>query len=626
MKKLISTVLLAALFLTGCEISKFPPKEDSSEGSEPTPPEDNAENGTSQDSPYTPPTLIVPEYRDYGRGTVNFSEITYKRPDMEAAISEFSALSDMIDENAQSFELQLSGIKETDNLFFEISSMYTYLNIMTKSDVSDSYWSTEFSYVSVSYPRFAKAVEDLFVACASSPHKDKFEDEYFGAGALSEYEGGGKYTDSAIELMAREAELEANYSGITPSSITLSYGGMNGTLDYLVSYYDERYGKSEITEALYLYHVFRIDGIYREEYAKLTKPIFTELIKTRFLIADALEYDSYTEYAYELTGHDYSADVTMRLLSDIADTLIPLYYRLYTEIFKNYNAPSTPAANHKNEILNTLYSVLEKTDTELFEAFCYMLQHGLYDVEPSSSKRYDGAFTAYIEKHRAPFIFVSTTGDAQDYFTVIHEFGHFYDAYVNDGTDASLDLSEISSQALEMLLLEGVEEALPEEYENYLLVKQIDDVLGTIRAQSFFSMVEHEIYGLEYDGVTEENINSILKRCEEKFYYAEGTFTLNDIVRVPHLVLYPSYVQSYVTSALVSLEIYFAEKDSEGAGLEAYRAIVSKDSDSTFSSELYEVGLSTPFESGFIKETVNRIHRLIYGSDYYKDTTLPDVA
>ena len=621
MKKLISALVLAALLLVGCDVS-FPPNEDTSSPEKPG----ASGEGEVQNPPYSPPTLVVPQYRDYGRETVDFSQITYERPDIDAAISAFSSLSDKIRKNAESFENQLVAIRDTDDIFFEISSMYTYANIMTQKNSEDAYWNGEFSYISVNYPRFAKAVEDLFVVCAQSAHKESFENEYFGAGTLSEYVDGGKYSEDAVNLMSCEAELEANYSKITSASITISYGGETGSADFLISYYYEKYGKNKATEAMYLYHAFMINSLYREEYGKTAKPIFIELIKTRSLIADSLEYESYAEYAYESLGHDYTAESMSRLLSDVSEYLMPLYYKLYTEIFKDYNAPNPCTELHKNEILNTLYVLLSGTDDELFEAFCYMLQHGLYDIEPANTARYEGAFTAYIDKYNSPYIFVSTKGEVSDYFTVIHEFGHFFDAYVNYGKDTSLDLSEISSQALEMLLLDRLEKELADEYENYLFIHQIDDALGTIRSQSFYAMAEHEIYKLDYEKITEENINAILKYCEEKFYYPEGTFTLNELVSVPHIVLYPYYVQSYTTSALVSLELYFAEKEELGAGLSAYKALVEKDNDASFAKKIEQVGLASPFEIGFVKNTVNRIHRHIYGIDYYKDVTLPDAA
>ena len=55
-----------------------------------------------------------------------------------------------------------------------------------------------------------------------------------------------------------------------------------------------------------------------------------------------------------------------------------------------------------------------------------------------------------------------------EFIIFAHEFGHFVDGYVNNGSDVSLDLSEVSSQALEYLTLLALEEQLSESSYKYL--------------------------------------------------------------------------------------------------------------------------------------------------------------
>ena len=628
MKKIIST-LLAVLVIFGSgsaftysAINNFfeqPPSD--------APSEDGGDDGTSSpQEPEAPPLLVVPAYRDYGRSSVDFSAITYSRPNIEAAISDFLSLADTVSENAVSFDNQLLGIQTLDDVFFEISSMYTYANIMSKKNTSNSYWNGEFSYISVNFPRLSKAIEDLYVACAQSVHNERFEEEYFGDGLIEEYYDGGNYSDTLVSLLEAEASLEAEYSALSTSTVTISYKEMNGTVDFLINHYYDKYGKNPVTEATYVYHRTMIINLYYTRYAVLANPIFISLLKTRSLIKDELDIDSYTDYAYEGLGHDYGKDETVELLSDVSQFIMPLYYKLFTEVFKTYEKPDGLEAEHENAIINTVYSVLEESDEQLFEAFCYMLQHGLFDISPASSERYDGAFTAYIDKYNSPFIFISTKGDVTDYFTVLHEFGHFFDAYVNYGKNASLDLSEISSQALELLIIKDLGDKLGVGVSDYLIIRQFEEFLATIRTQSFYSMIEHKIYELSYDDITESRINSIIAECEQKFYYPTGTFTLNDLTYIPHLMLYPAYVQSYTTSALVSLELLFMELDEEGTGLSAYKELLLRGDESSFESELLRTGLRSPFDTEFIKYTVDKIHYFIYGSNYFTNASVPNAA
>ena len=82
-----------------------------------------------------------------------------------------------------------------------------------------------------------------------------------------------------------------------------------------------------------------------------------------------------------------------------------------------------------------------------------MLQFDLYDIEISSHNRQDGAFTSYLDDYDAPFIFISSDETIGDYSTLIHEFGHFADMFINNGGSTSIDQKEISSQGLEYIML-----------------------------------------------------------------------------------------------------------------------------------------------------------------------------
>lgn len=621
MKKIISAALVILMLigsgsaLTYSAINNFFEYTPPSSGTPPTPDTDGGNGGGESDGS---PVLVVPAYKDYGRGTVDFDKVTYKRPDIEAAIADFDALCELIQANEVSFADQLSAIQENDDAYFEISTMYAYANIMTSKNTADENWSDEYAYISVNYPRFSQAVENLFVSCAQSVHAESFESEYFGDGLVEDYADGGSYSDAVVALMAAEAELEAEYSALSMSTVKITHNGTENTAAYFVDYYYDKYGKNPLTESTYVYYTSLVSSLYYTAYAEIAKPIYVNLLKTRRLIADELSLESYTEHAYEASGHDYSAEQMEALLEDIATFVMPLYYKLYTEVFSTYAAPEGARSIHKNTLLNNLYTLFYTVDDELEEAYSYMLQHKLFDIEKSDNSRFSGAFTTYLDNYNAPFVFASTSGYITDYFTVIHEFGHFFDSYINNGGSASLDLAEISSQALELLAISRLDTVIGKEISDYLLIRQLEELLATLRLQGVYAMFEHEVYQLAYDDITEENIAKILAECEEKFLYPAKTITLDGIVNVPHIMLYPTYVQSYCTSALVSLEIYFAETDSEGAGLAAYKELVSRSAASSFIGDVTATGLESPFGEDFIKSTVNRIHRLVYGTDYFK--------
>ena len=119
----------------------------------------------------------------------------------------------------------------------------------------------------------------------------------------------------------------------------------------------------------------------------------------------------------------------------------------------------------------------------------YMLQHGLYDVEIAKMNRNSGSYVTYINGYNAPYLFVSATGTVSDYTTLMHELGHFTDAFINCNSKTSIDQSEISSQALSYLMLTKMEAYLSSEDMKYLIETTMLDAIFTLIIQGFYAKV-----------------------------------------------------------------------------------------------------------------------------------------
>jgi len=91
-------------------------------------------------------------------------------------------------------------------------------------------------------------------------------------------------------------------------------------------------------------------------------------------------------------------------------------------------------------------------------------------------------------------------------------------------------------------------------------------------------------------------------------------------VMIPHIFLYPFYVQSYSTSATVALEIYLAELEQEGEGFGIYMDLLKRDDSSlTFEENLINAGLTSPFSKKHLMNIADRIHYNLLGSHYFKN-------
>ena len=598
MRKLIALFLVISVLLsfTACN------KKAGNEGDNSTPTPDSGTTDNSGNTS-TAQTVVVPEYKDYGRGTENFDKLIYSRPNMQAVIDGFGAATFVVEANEITVEEQIAKIREMEEPLATVKTMYSLAQIYNNKNSSVEYWQNEYEYISTNYPKLSKTVEDLLVACAQSEHRETFETTYFGY-SLEEYVDGGIYSDEVVALMEEEARLESKYTSISTATVEIVYKGTNsnmqwsGTVDSVIEQAREYF---KYDDASFERCLLAIDVLYESARQKIEGPLLIDLIKVRRLIADELGYSDYSKLAYENMGYDYSATEMSFILEDIGQYVAPVATDLEYSVFQSYFTTNAQPRVDKITLINTLYEIYGKLGGDYKDAFSYMLQHGLYDIDYSSTNRYDGAFTAYIDNNNSPFVFMTATGFLRDYSTLSHEFGHFLDGYLNNGVDASLSASEISSQALELLTLTKLRNNIPARNYSYLeyytMFTYLNDLL---LVQSFYAAFEHMIYETEYEDITE---NKILKTIEDAFtqVFGKGMTIDGDLsyVSIAHIFLYPFYVESYVTAGIVSLDIYFKEVYGETnarEGFKLYEALINRNGDDlSFLEQLDAAVLDSPF-------------------------------
>jgi oligoendopeptidase F len=559
--------------------------------------------------------LIVPAYKEYDRRAINFDDITYVRPNYDSTISAIENVTGIIKANSVSFEDQIKEIEALEDPYEQILTMYSLANIINAKDATA--WSDEFAYVTSNYPKFAKALEDMFVAAANSPHAERFEEEYFGNDLIEEYKDGGIYTENMVNLWADEESLESKYSSLSTATVKITYMDTTDTVDNILKLYLKKYG---INSTEYV----RAEAFCMSEYEKATedisKSILVDLFKVRKLIANELGHSSYAEYGYESLGRNYSAEKASDLLTSISANVLPVYLRLSEEVFSSYFKTNTPNKVKLDTLINNGYKIVENMDESLLDVYSYMLQYELFDIELTAVNRQGGAFTSYLDSYDSPFIFMSADGYISDYSTLMHEFGHFADGFINYGEDASIDRQEISSQALELLSLCYMDNILDESDIKYLQYSSMYSALETLLFQGFYARFEELAYAIPYDQISEQTLNSAVVMAAYEF--GLNTAYVNDITVafIPHIFLYPFYVQSYCTSIIPALQFYFMEIDEAGSGIEAYKAYIDRnETDYDFEESLENAGLTSPFAENTVQEIVAKIYYEITGSRYSPD-------
>lgn len=612
-KKLLSLFLiLTLLFLSAFTLISCKPddKTDAGSGSgdHEDPPDDPIDTPDDQPDPdegenYDSAGIIVPEYKDYGRGTLDFSVLAldYSRPNIDELCADFAAVSELIKNNEISFEEQLAAIRSLEDGYNDFLTMYTVAEIHNSNDLTAVFWASEHEYLSAGAPAYAKEIESLYVACARSPHARAFEEHYFKED-ISEYEDGGKYTDAAVAYMSEEAALENEYKALSPSTVEIVYTlsateKIEGTYEYVLEALEERYSDRP---AAYQNALWIADMLYTGALERESRRIFVELVKVRGALAEEMGYDSYTELAYEDMEYQYSSTEMMALIEEIGEFVVPAYTLLYCDRLE-----STTPKWSTSTLINSSYSIAKNIDEGFGEIFAYMLQHGLYDVAPSSNKRLDASFTTWIENNSSPFMFITTTGYVTDYTTVMHEFGHFIDGYVNNNEHNSLEVAELCSQGLELLSLFNLKSYVTASAYDQMIYLTLTSTLSLLWYQGMLSCFELLAYDIPYAEISDTTLDRLLTNAEEIIFGRTGLFGMSDML-ILHLFTDPMYVQSYCTSVIPAIEIYLMEAETTGAGLGAYKSVIYREEEA-FLALLEEAGLTSPFEDGAIEDIIDRL-------------------
>ena len=622
MTRLIALLLLISMLFGLCACAAG----GKDNGEKPT--DGNAQGGGGNEEEVIDPSsvIVVPEYKDYGRGTVNFDELIYSRPNIQSVIDKIDAVTIEVTENERTVSEQIASISALESAIETVETMYSLTEIYRSKDSSVEFWQIEYGYISVNYPKLSQAIENLLEACAASEHRQTFEKDYFDY-SLEDYANGGIYTDEVVRLMEEEARLEAEYSSLSTATVEIVYDSVastirwEGTADEVYAMAREHFKNDD---ASYERVCMAINLLYEKKYMELSIPIYVDLFKVRRLIADELGYSSYADLAYKTLGYDYTADKMLALLKDVGAYVSPVASELEASVFGSYFQKNAQPQLKKAILINNLYEVYSELGGDYKDAYSYMLQHKLYDISGASNNRFAGAFTAYISNNSSPYLYMNASGFVRDYGTLSHEFGHFLDGYINYGNNGSLTISEVSSQTLELLTLLKLKGRMTSADYQYLEYHTTFIFLNSVlMIQSFYSAFEHLAYSLDYDDITEAKLKSLVEDAFTLVYGDEMSIEGDlSYVTLTHTVLYPFYVESYVTSGLVSLDIFFKERYGNGGeGFALYEALINRgDTDLSLTERLEAAGLDSPFTTGKVKKISNSIYFAITGKNRYKDS------
>lgn len=256
--------------------------------------------------------------------------------------------------------------------------------------------------------------------------------------------------------------------------------------------------------------------------------LYAEYVSNYNALARLYGYENYPDYAY---ANVYGRDYTYRDVSTVADYIKQYFSPIYTAVNSAYNdylhsgewtqgeideytgvlTASFFENTYANDAVNGYFEGIETKGAKKVISFATELQtlikNGAYFLADSEQ-----AYTVYLESLGVPFLLLGP-GSYRSAFTVVHEFGHYFNYIYNGNAADSYDLKETHSQGNEALFLAYLKDNLSERAYRGVLLYQLQYALNVIIAATAVDMFEIAVYAGEYTGTGSEK------------FLADGTIT-----------------------------------------------------------------------------------------------------
>lgn len=528
------------------------------------------------------------------REDVSFSDMVYERPDIEAMGARLDDLKTGIVAGKPAPDL-ISAYQTLQDLYAHADSMMSLAYLLYAFDVTESFYRDEYAYLQSSLSVLDGEMEGVSAALfESSDEAKQLANETFGSDYVKDILNAEDMTDTTVQdLSDQEEQLTLEYDNLC-ATFTILDNGKRWTMTDITNDYSLDY--DEYT---------RLYDAYCAALNQEAGQIFLEQLKIREQIATRLGYKNYSDYCYDSYGRDYTPDEVRSLHAAVKKYIAPVY--IYVND-RNDTSALADTTFDEQSFLNKLQTAARDFSPILDEPVQYLMRNDLYDFSYSSNKM-DNSFTTYLSDYRAPFIFSQWTGESTDISTVLHELGHFTNYYHNAAVGYSatdnLDLAEIDSQAL-VLLMTKYFDSFYGVYAQDAKTDVLLDAMYSLLSGCMEDEFQQEIY--LHPDMSLSQINSLYKKLAVEYGLDDVYgFTGTEWVLISHTFQTPLYYISYAVSIVPSLELFeLAQKDEEAAK-EAYFSILMRDNYASFLEVLEENGLSSVFEDA----TIQRIAAIV---------------
>jgi len=555
---------------------------------------------------------------------MKFSEIKYQRPDMDALLSEYDALTGKV-KSASNAEEQLFCVKQHEKLLSRFMTDSSYVYIRHSVDTRDAFFEKEQEFMDEVQPLFEEKVQDFYKALLASPFRPELEKALGNLFFLNMEIANKTFTPENIPLMQEEARLTTEYSKLLASA-SIPFDGETVNLTQL-----RKYEESQDRNVRIRAHAAEAE-FYKAHEAELDR-IFDQLVKLRTQMAKNMGYENFIELGYyRMRRNCYDAKMVAVYREQVVKDILPTVRKLKAlqakrngldELMYYDNNCFYPEGNPKpkagfDEMLELGRRMYHEMSPETAAFIDYMIDNELFDPIAKAGKQ-PGGYCTYLPDYKMPFIFSNFNGTSADVDVLTHEAGHAYQAYrardmeIQELAQATLEACEVHSMSMEFFcypyleLFYGDDAARARE-------AHLTDAVSFLPYGCMVDEFQHIIY--ENPGLTPDERKAEWAKLEQKYrpflkfegpYWGEGMW----FMRQGHIYKDPFYYIDYCLAQTAALQFWaWAQKDRDAA-FSAYNALVEKAGTETFVDLVTGAGLKNPFTEGCLEDVAKEVEKAL---------------
>ncbi len=393
------------------------------------------------------------------------------------------------------------------------------------------------------------------------------------------------------ELQRQEAELQTRHQAVM-GAITVEFEGETRTLQQLGPFYESQ-------DRALRERAFRASLEARRLRWPELEEIFGKLVALRTQIARNAGFTTYTPYRFrELGRYDYT-ESDCRLVHDaIAQCVVPAVRSLDRERAARLGVtrlrpwdlevdpegrPALRPFATQAELVAICRAVFAAVDPRFAAEFDVLSERDLLDLMSRPGKA-PGGYQYQLEDERVPFVFANGVGLHHDVQTLLHEGGHAFHSLLCRHFDLlayrdyPIEMAETASMSMELLGLEHLAAAYPQEDANRAYRKHLESVLRTLCWIASIDAIQLWVYGNPKHSTDERRTAwlDIRRRFGGDIDWSgfEDALAMQWINQ-GHLFGSPLYYIEYAIAQLAALQVWSNYRRDPAPAIEAYRRALS---------------------------------------------------